>query len=406
MEIRPIVSALLRSKTGAVLVAAQVAMTLAIVCNALFVVQARLGTARRPSGVDEPNVFQIKYASAAAVVDATGAMLRDLEALRAIPGVRAAADVNSMPLSASGWGVGLTVDPQQSQDGIEASVYFSGASMIDALGLRLALGRAFTAADVRVLHDGEDLSSDVVIVSSHLARKLLPDAPNPLGKTVYLGAGADAKPMRIVGVVDRLIGPWGQTSDDAYDSFLLPVRYLSSTVHYAVRTEPGQRDRVMAAAEKALGGLQPGRVLVSLRSMDTLRARRYRHELAGASILVAVTIGLLLVTASGIVGVASLWVSQRRKQIGVRRALGARRRDILRYFVTENVLITTTGIAIGVALALGLNQYLASHVELARLPVTYVVAGMLGAWVLGVIAVLGPAWRAASVPPAVATRSA
>ena len=120
----------------------------------------------------------------------------------------------------------------------------------------------------------------------------------------------------------------------------------------------------------------------------------------------AVTIVLLLVTASGIVGIASLWVNQRRKQIGVRRALGARRRDILRYFVAENVLITSVGIAVGVGLALGLNQYLVSKVELARLPIVYLVGAMVAVWALGVIAVLGPAWRAASVPPAIATRSA
>ena len=69
--------------------------------------------------------------------------------------------------------------------------------------------------------------------------------------------------------------------------------------------------------------------------------------------LIAVSVLLLLVTASGIVGMTSLWVTQRRKQIGVRRALGARRVDILRYFITENFMITSAGIVGGVLLALG-----------------------------------------------------
>jgi putative ABC transport system permease protein len=139
--------------------------------------------------------------------------------------------------------------------------------------------------------------------------------------------------------------------------------------------------------------------------MGELRESRYRQEHAGANMLIAVTIGLLLVTASGIVGVASLWVAQRRKQIGIRRALGARRADIIKYFVTENLIITTVGVVLGVAMAIGLNQYLVSTVELSRLPVEYLGGGAIAAWALGLVAVFGPAWRAATVAPATATRS-
>jgi putative ABC transport system permease protein len=122
--------------------------------------------------------------------------------------------------------------------------------------------------------------------------------------------------------------------------------------------------------------------------------------------LITVSALLLLITASGIVGMASLWVTQRRKQIGVRRALGARRVDILRYFITENILITSVGVTAGVLLALGLNQLLVSKLEMARLPAGYMLAGAAVFWALGIIAVYGPAWRAASISPAMATRSA
>jgi putative ABC transport system permease protein len=122
--------------------------------------------------------------------------------------------------------------------------------------------------------------------------------------------------------------------------------------------------------------------------------------------LVTVSVLLLLITASGIVGMASLWVTQRRKQIGVRRALGARRVDILRYFITENFMITSAGVAAGLLIALGLNQLLVSQLEMARLPASYLLGGAAIFWLLGVMAVYGPAWRAASISPATATRSA
>ena len=114
---------------------------------------------------------------------------------------------------------------------------------------------------------------------------------------------------------------------------------------------------------------------------------------------------LLLVTALGIIGLASFWVQQRRRQIGIRRALGATRGDILRYFQTENFLIVTGGIVLGMALAFGLNLMLMKLYELPRLPLYYLPIGALVLWGLGQLAVLAPALRAAAVPPVVATRS-
>ncbi|MGH8152801.1 MAG: ABC transporter permease, partial [Rhodanobacteraceae bacterium] len=106
-----------------------------------------------------------------------------------------------------------------------------------------------------------------------------------------------------------------------------------------------------------------------------------------------------------IVALASFWVAQRRKQIGIRRALGARRIDILRYFQTENFLIVTFGIVLGMVLAYGLSLLLMQHYELPRLPWFYLPIGAVALWVIGRLAVLGSALRAAAVPPVGATRS-
>jgi putative ABC transport system permease protein len=407
MEIQPILLALRRSKTGAILVAAQVALTLAIVCNALFVVKARLATASRPSGVDEDDVFQMQYVAATEVDDRKGMMQADLQALRSIPGVKAVADVNSFPLSTSGWGMGITVDPTPGKE-VGAGAYFSGESYVDSMGLDLIEGRDFQDSEIVEVDDRTDLrvQANAVILSRHLARKLFGSEKGVVGKTVHQGSGPTAHPMQVVGVVDALMTSDGRTDESVYNTFIIPVRYFGGTAHYAIRAEPGQRDRVMKDAEKALGALRSDRILINFHTMGEIRTRRYRHERAGANMLIAVTIGLLLVTASGIVGVASLWVSQRRKQIGVRRALGARRRDIVRYFITENLLITTAGVGGGIAMAIALNLFLVSKLELAKLPLHYLVGGMIAVWALGLLAVIGPAWRAASVPPAIATRSA
>jgi len=98
MEIRPIFSAMLRSKTGAILIAAQVALTLGILCNALYIVNDRLQLANRPSGVVEDDVFMLSLSPFRKVADVKGMQLEDEAALRRIPGVKSVTWTNQVPL--------------------------------------------------------------------------------------------------------------------------------------------------------------------------------------------------------------------------------------------------------------------------------------------------------------------
>jgi putative ABC transport system permease protein len=162
---------------------------------------------------------------------------------------------------------------------------------------------------------------------------------------------------------------------------------------------------VLAAAQEVLKRTDPRRVITSARTLEEVRRQFFQDDLAMAAMLVGVILALLGVTALGIVGLASFWVGQRRRQIGVRRALGATRRDILMYFQTENFLIVSAGVALGMTLAYAANLLLMARYELPRLPLYYLPVGALALWGLGQLAVLGPALRAAAVPPVVATRS-
>ena len=114
---------------------------------------------------------------------------------------------------------------------------------------------------------------------------------------------------------------------------------------------------------------------------------------------------LVTITALGIVGMASFWVTQRTKQIGTRRALGATRTAIVREFQVENALLTTAGAVLGVALAYGLNYWFAKQANIAVLPWVYVLVGIVIVYLLGQMAVYRPAKRASQVSPAIATRT-
>lgn len=111
-------------------------------------------------------------------------------------------------------------------------------------------------------------------------------------------------------------------------------------------------------------------------------------------------------TATGIFALTSFWVEQRKRQIGIRRALGARRRDILRYFQIENLVIVTAGATLGLVMAVALNIALIARYEMARLPVPYALVGLFVVVVLSQVSTWLPARRASRVDPAIAIREA
>nr|WP_314544687.1 FtsX-like permease family protein [uncultured Massilia sp.] len=409
MEIRPILSALLRNKTGPVLVALQVALSLAILANIGHIVEERRGVVTRPSGLsDENSTFYVgvypigKELPEKQLVDTK----RQADLLRGVAGVAAVAQVSQMPMSRSGWISTVALDRNQDTSSIDAAVYRSGDSLVKTFGLQLVEGRDFLPQEIMDVNDGvEDVTPQAVIISKALAEQLWPGQP-ALGKSLYVGTDPAAGSSRVVGVVERLISAHAETTARSMRTVILPQRiYGGGRTLFAIRTEPGQRDRVMKEAEAVLRKSSALPLIMDQTTVEEDRKQRYRNDVALQWTLVTVSALLLLITSSGIVGMASLWVTQRKKQIGVRRALGARRIDILRYFITENFMITSAGVFGGVALGLALNQLLVSKLELARLPAGYLVAGAAIFWALGVFAAYGPAWRAASISPATATRS-
>ena len=411
MEIRPIFSALTRNKTGPILVAVQVALSLAILANALHIVNIRQEITARPTGITaEHDIFHLQVSSLRESGHEEQLALQKAQAaaLRAVPGVLSVADTNQVPLSRSGNYNSFSISLQQVKETATTAAYVSPDSLVKTWGLKLVEGRDFTPADV--LEIDQNTSKDypkIIMVTKALAEKAWPGESSFVGKTLYMGVGPDAKPMQIVGVIERMQSPNAQLGDAGEISSIQPVRLTGDNASlYTLRAEPGQRDRVMKEAEEALRKVSNNQVVVKSKTLDGDRAERYRADVGLSWMLITVSVLLLLITASGIVGMASLWVTQRRKQIGVRRALGARRLDILRYFITENIMITSVGVTAGVLLALALNQLLVSQLEMARLPAIYLIGGAAVFWALGIIAVYGPAWRAATISPAMATRSA
>ena len=406
MELRPILSAMRRNKVGAFLIGIQMAITLAILCNALFIIEQRVAWSKRPTGLDEPNVFVVTNQWVGDPKDLKSKLLTDLAALRAVPGVVDVTATNSYPLSGGGSTEGVKLNAEQREDVTKMALYMADDHALAALGLKLSAGRNFNADEISEKTGFDDgMPPASVIITRALADKLFP-LGNALGQSIYVHYQKSQVP--IVGIVERLQVPWtsagGWGSTFSEYSVLEPFRYEASYLYYVIRAKPGQLANVMKAAEKRLFDISRARVLPAITPQSQSRRDAYQDDHGLAVILGVVCSALLAVTAFGIVGLTSYWVAQRSRQIGIRRALGATRNAIVSYFQTENFLIAAAGAIVGVALAMALNLWMMSFFATQRLNGNYALIGAVMVLVLGQAAALWPALKAASIPPALATR--
>ncbi|MBT2118869.1 ABC transporter permease [Dyella sp. LX-66] len=408
-EFRPILSTLWRHKITSALLILSIALTCAIVCNTVFMISHRLQHMRLSSGVDEHSLIQIQLAENAPTLDIYARAREDLAVLRQVAGVQAAALTNQLPMGDSSANGSVKLDEDQREATVNVATYF-GEDLPNTLGTQVVAGRdllpnEFVNADIVVngLASGDTKGLPAAtLITQALAERLWP-GENPLGKTIYVAKGFG---VRVVGVIGNLARANAYDDHTAHYSIILPLFMgASNGQSYVIRARPQDRDAVLQAAVAALKKADPGRVVIRQRTYDEVRDQFFQDDRAMASILAGSIFALLVVTALGIVGLTSFWVEQRRRSIGVRRALGATCSHILRYFQIENFLLATLGIALGMAMAYGINLYLMTYYELPRLPDAYLPVGALSLWIIGQLAVLGPALRASTVPPIVATRS-
>ena len=145
--------------------------------------------------------------------------------------------------------------------------------------------------------------------------------------------------------------------------------------------------------------------LVTVRTLKEIKDETYSSVHAVTKMLGGVSVLLVVVTSLGIIGLTSFSVTQRTREIGTRRALGATRLAILRYFLVENWLITAMGLTLGILLTYGLNFALAHWSDVQTIGVPVVAGGMILIWCVGLLAALVPAIRGTSVSPVLATQT-
>lgn len=420
METGPILRSMRRNPVRYGLLVLEVALTLAIVTNCVQMILKARAELAKESGFDDAHLVSVRavpfsdaYKESAF---ADGVVRQDLAALRSLPGVRAASNTRFLPWQ--GGGSSTELRPAGSTgEKLRTQIYPADGALVEALGNALVEGRMLTEDDVeretallRQLPEKRERDTDgrmkspivqSVVVSRAFGRLAFPDATSFAGKTLW---DDDGDLYRIVGVVDGFYNPYGWPIHEYAVFYAFRQASFDGGTPYLVRARPGETDKVASALEKTLLAVQPDRVF-TVRTIPEVKRRYLGPQLLMIRTL-TVVIGLLLfVTMLGVVGVTSFTVAERTRQIGTRRALGATRGDILRYFLLENGLVTTLGIALGLALTVGLNVALVAQAGADRLSPVLVVSGAALLLAVGALATLAPALRGSRVAPAVATRN-
>ena len=404
----PIIVALKHHKTAVILVVLEIALTCAIVTNALSIIGNHLSNMQMQTGVADNQLVWAR--SSGLREDATASSqaslaAADLAALRSMPGVKSVVMTNTLPLAHNYSAGGVYRNADDKKPAVNNAITYLGTrDAVATLGIKLAEGRDFLSQEYENYDAFNDASPPaVVIITRQLADTLWP-GQDPLGKPIFIYREKGKVATHVVGVAEHLLNPSVNKISGAELNMLFPVTSVGGGM-YVLRTDPDSRAAVLKDLPKVLDGVDDQRIITKSQIYAQTVSDYYRDDRALIWLLLVVIGALLALTALGVVGLSSFWVQQRTRQIGIRRAIGATRGDILRYFHAENLLIVGVGIVFGSLSALLLNLILMKHYELPRLPLYYLPISALVLWGLGQLAVLGPARRAAAVPPVVATRS-
>lgn len=401
--LRPLLSTLLRQKYAIIMLVLQIALTLAVISNGLFIVSQRLEILQRESGLDEANTFVLTSSGFAENFNAKTSMQADLDQLRQMPNIINAVATYSFPFSGSSDWDDLQTLAGNNQNTVPAASYKLDEHGIEALGLSLIAGENFTASEVLWQTENNRTFPSVVIITSHVAKNLFNtlDWSSVVGKTIFIN---NAQSAVIKGIVNQLQAPWDPLGL-IENSIIYPRVITRNSARYLIRTKTNMLQTTISETQHYLAMSNQQRMIRNVQSIETIKKQVYGPDIAAITIVLVVMTALTIIAVMGIAGMASFNVIKRHKQIGIRRALGANKIDILSYCFAENIIQTTFGVFIGCILAVGLNIFLVAQYALPKLPMSFIFLSVICLYVFGILATLKPALQAMNISPAEATRS-
>lgn len=401
MDLKPILLSLKQNKVIATIVILQVAITLAAVSHSVFSTTLLLQDWNKPSGLDEQNLITSQAQFFAERPDMQSSIARDLEALSSLSDVKEVTVVNQVPFEA------VSISPVYKESGQEAQRYlaanfeFGTINALDVLGVELIAGRNFSANEFIMSPLNADTTyPSVVMISESLASEMFGNE-NALGQTLW--PVQNSQPSEIIGVYsDFMTGELLNGIGKPYNSMIRPMVLWSDfrfDPGFLIRAETGRASGLLEDARRAIYQ-QSGRYLHTNEVLSRTKKRMYDGRSSQSLVLMGVSVLLVMISALGMAGLVSFLVGQRQKQIGIRRALGARKADILRYFLAENSLLVLSGLLLGAALTVVVALYFPVLGSGEAFSSGWLLMVALFLWVISLAAVFRPAYKATKVDPA------
>ncbi len=382
------------------LVVVETALTLTLLVGAGLLVKSFIRLQRVDPGFDPRNVLTAVVTLPRAVYPERNQIApfysQLLERVRALPGVRSAAAISTLPLSGSNTDADFVIEGRPApQPGQQPVAWVSSVShdYFRAIGMRLVAGREFDERD-------NENAPRVVIISEATARRYFPNE-DPIGKRI--GNGRPDGWREIVGVTAD-VKHFG-LNQDARASMFFPHRQQPSRQMFIVARAAADPLSLSSALRTAVAAMDKNLAVSNISPMEEITAQSIGQERFTLLLLGVFSALALLLAVAGIYGVMSYAVAQRTHEIGVRVALGAQTRDVLKLVVSQGMALVLMGVGIGLASALALTRFIKGLLfgVSATDPMTFAgVAALLA--LVALFACWIPARRAAKVDPMVALR--
>ncbi|SFC92513.1 ABC transporter permease [Pseudoalteromonas denitrificans] len=397
-DIPLILKVLKKQMTGPFLLILQIVITFTVIVNATYIISDKTKLLDIPTGADQENSFYVSIYAQDKDMQNENQIKSDMAQIRSLNTVTSAAPINTIPLIGMGKYQDLYTDEKE-ETGDYTAKYYTDNAVVDTLDMEILIGEDFTEQDVLYVKSDSIKWPDSIIITKAFAEFLYKDDwRQAVSKLLYVG---DTR-VRVKGIVDKMQSPWYFWRNVEFSIFV-PSVLITEEMKYLVRAKKGQKDIAISQVE-ALLLKTPGRMINKIETLGEVRDNALSTEQGTVSILKSLIITLSLITAFGIIGQASYSINARKKQIGTRRALGASKLQIIQYFLTENILVSTIGILLGMISCIALNLVLVDNFSLPRLPFYYLGFGVLSIYIISLLSVLYPAYKAANISPAIATR--
>jgi putative ABC transport system permease protein len=385
-----------------VFVVAQVALALVLLVGAGLLMKSLNRLQSVDPGFDPSNLLTMRVSLPTRKYDTDPKIInffkQAVDQMRSVPGVESVAAINTLPFDGPHSGTRLDVAGQPKRPAgqeLTTGVIVTDANYFPTMRIPLKRGRLYTPQEALEMRH-------VVVVNEAFARENFP-GQNPIGQRVTIYMKEDNQPSEIIGIV-------GDNKHKGLETEVEPMAfwphaelvYPSMTI--AIRTR-GDSTSVAAAARNVIHQLDPDQPIGQVATMDSLMAKSVARARFNSTLLAIFSLVALVMAAVGIYGVMSYSVLQRTHEIGVRMALGAQRRDVLKLILQQGVLLAVIGVVVGLAGSFGLTRIISTLLfEVAATDKITFAAVSAGLFLITFVASYVPAWRATRVDPLVALR--